>query len=124
MSSHNDYGVWSLRFDSKDSANAVDKKYSKDDANFVKEKFAEIEEERLKQANRLRTCFVTFALIDVGIIILVSSIVVIILTFKGQLTAPVSVAFISTLGIEVIGILAIVARYLFSTPHSPFMDNA
>lgn len=79
--------------------------------------------ERLSQTNKLRGPFMYSALVMVATIIIVSSIVVIALTFRGELETPMGVAFSVTLGLEVVGILAIIAHYLFSVPESYLLEK-
>ncbi|WP_313546507.1 hypothetical protein [Corynebacterium sp.] len=91
-----------------------------------KKKATSIEEtelERLSQTNKLRGPFMYIALGMVGVIILVSSVVVLRLAWLGQLETPMGVAFTVTLGIEVVGILAIIAHYLFSVPESYLLEK-
>ena len=83
----------------------------------------EAELERLTQSNKLRGPFMYTALAMVFTIIVISSIVVVALTFRGELETTMGVAFSVTLGIEVVGILAIIAHYLFSVPESYLLEK-
>lgn len=83
----------------------------------------EAELERLTQSNKLRGPFMYITLAMVSAIIAVSSFVVGVLAWRGELETPMGVAFTVTLGVEVVAILAIIAHYLFSIPESYLLDK-
>ena len=81
----------------------------KDQAN----KLDEIEHDRLKQANALRQKFFYFGVgITIGCVV-TSCFVSIALGFRGEMTPGIATVFITGLTVEVIGIIAIIAKYLF-----------
>ena len=81
----------------------------KDQAN----KLDEIEHDRLKQANALRQKFFYFGVgITIGCVV-TSCFVSIALVFRGEMTPGIATVFITGLTGEVIGIIAIIAKYLF-----------
>ena len=81
----------------------------KDQAN----KLDEIEHDRLKQANALRQKFFYFGVgITIGCVV-TSCFVSIALVFRGEMTPGITTVFITGLTVEVIGIIAIIAKYLF-----------
>lgn len=81
----------------------------KDQAN----KLDEIEHDRLKQANALRQKFFYFGVgITIGCVV-TSCFVSIALVFRGEMTPGIATVFITGLTVEVIGIIAIIAKYLF-----------
>lgn len=83
----------------------------------------EAELARLTQSNELRPVFMWAAIVLVGIIVLTSSFAVVWLTVAGRLTDPIGVGFTVSLGVQVVGIMAIIAHYLFATPESKLLSN-
>lgn len=90
----------SLDEDTKDLVDAVDR--------------TELAEaNRLDQANNLRQKFFWFGVVAASTCVLTSCYMAIHLTVFKMITAPTVIVFISGLTIEVLGIIAIIANYLF-----------
>lgn len=81
-----------------------------------------LETARLKQANDLRKWFHWLAWVVVGVCVITSGVFVGCQMYKNQASNTLLIAFVSGVTIQVIGILAIVARYLFA-PAPPPRDN-
>jgi hypothetical protein len=71
------------------------------------------EANRLDQANNLRQKFFWFGVVAASTCVLTSCYMAIHLTVFKMITAPTVIVFISGLTIEVLGIIAIIANYLF-----------
>ncbi|MBK4179763.1 hypothetical protein GWP26_02325 [Corynebacterium macginleyi] len=83
----------------------------------------ETELQRLGQSNKLRPWFMGVALAIAGILVLSSCFVAIWLTIFQRMTDAIGVGFIVSLGVETIGVVAIIAHYLFATPDSSLLDE-
>lgn len=81
----------------------------------------EAELQRLGQSNKLRPLFMWSALAITGLLVASSCFVAIWLTIFERMSNAIGVGFIVSLGVETIGIIAIIAHYLFSTPESRFL---
>lgn len=83
----------------------------------------EAELRRLGQSNELRPWFMGVVLAIAGILVLSSCFVAIWLTIFQRMTDAIGVGFIVSLGVETIGVVAIIAHYLFATPDSNLLDE-
>ncbi len=71
------------------------------------------EDERLQQANKLRGKFFWWGIMATSLCIFTSCFVAVTLTFQRELTTGIATAFITGLTVEIIGVTAIIAKYLF-----------
>jgi hypothetical protein len=85
---------------------------SSDDAQLARE-LQQAELERRKQQNRLRSIFFWVASGLAGATVLTSVVMVIVVLAGADIEAAVAVAFISGLAVETVGVLAVMAGYLF-----------
>lgn len=83
----------------------------------------ETELQRLGQSNQLRPWFMGVTLTIAGVLVLSSCFVAIWLTISQRMTDAIGVGFIVSLGVETIGVVAIIAHYLFATPDSNLLDE-
>lgn len=83
----------------------------------------EAELRRLGQSNELRPWFMGVVLAIAGVLVLSSCFVAIWLTIFERMTDAIGVGFIVSLGVETIGVVAIIAHYLFATPDSNLLDE-
>lgn len=83
----------------------------------------EAELRRLRQSNELRPWFMGVVLAIAGVLVLSSCFVAIWLTISKQMTDAIGVGFIVSLGVETIGVVAIIAHYLFAVPDSNLLDE-
>lgn len=83
----------------------------------------EAELQRLGQSNELRPWFMGVALAIAGVLVLSSCFVAIWLTIFQRMTDAIGVGFIVSLGVETIGVVTIIAHYLFATPDSNLLDE-
>lgn len=116
---HND--VQALRAQAN-QIQSKNKKLKSDDRKLAKS-IEEAERERLAQANGLRPWFMGVSLFLAAVVVGASAFTMVKLTLTDNLTDPIGVGFIVSLAIEVIGIIAIIAHYLFSTPDSKLLDQ-
>lgn len=83
-----------------------------------KDRIDDEEAKRHEQANRLRVPFFWFGIVLASVCVATSGVISVWGTVGGsQLAAPAMVAFISGLSVQTIGILWVIARYLFTPPH-------
>lgn len=100
----------------------LDKNVDKDDKKLAKA-VEEAELQRLGQSNELRPWFMAVVLTIAGVLVLSSCFVAIWLTIFERMTDAIGVGFIVSLGVETIGVVAIIAHYLFATPDSNLLDE-
>lgn len=105
-----------------DKIQSKNKKLQSNDRKLAKS-IEESERDRLAQANKLRPWFMGISLALAAAVVLSSAFTMVWLTLKGELTDPIGVGFIVSLAIEVVGIIAIIAHYLFSTPDSKLLNQ-
>ncbi|MDO4888128.1 MAG: hypothetical protein Q3979_05435 [Actinomycetaceae bacterium] len=78
------------------------------------DEFHELEHDRLEQANNLRHKFFYFGIGMTTACVCTSCFVAIALVFRGEMTPVIATAFITGLTVEALGIVAIIAKYLYS----------
>lgn len=100
----------------------LDKNVDKDDKKLAKA-VEEAELQRLGQSNELRPWFMAVVLTIAGVLVLSSCFVAIWLTIFQRMTDAIGVGFIVSLGVETIGVVAIIAHYLFATPDSNLLEE-
>lgn len=97
----------------------TDVKISNEDKQAAK-KFEDIEKDRLEQAHALRPVFFWLAAALAGIAVATSAAMVLGVVFWNRtISDGLGIAFITSLSIETLGILALVGRYLFTQPSDP-----
>lgn len=77
------------------------------------EEMQNMEVKRLEQALGLRETFFWFGVASASVVVLASCIVAVWLTETRQMTSAIAVAFFTGVAVEVLGIVAIIANYLF-----------
>ena len=82
------------------------------------ERLHDAEVARVEQANELRDKFFRGGMSVLGLTVLVSSICVLILTCRGTISDAVLLAFIGGVTVDVIAVIAIMAKYLFAASDS------
>lgn len=82
--------------------------------------FEQAEIDRFNQSNKLRTPFMASALGMAGLLVLSLSVCMVVLALKGNLDPQLGIAISVTFAGQVVGIVGIVAHYLFSTPRTHF----
>ncbi|MHA5283546.1 hypothetical protein [Corynebacterium sp. CQ3829_602738] len=82
--------------------------------------FEQAEIDRFNQSNKLRTPFMASALGMAGLLVLSLSVCMVVLALKGNLDPQLGIAISVSFAGQVIGIVGIVAHYLFSTPRTHF----
>ena len=86
---------------------------SKDERDAAELDNLDLERERFQQANAMRGRFFRWGLVVTSLCIVTSCGLAIVLTFQRELTTGIATAFITGLTVEIIGVTAIIAKYLF-----------
>lgn len=83
----------------------------------------EAELQRLGQSNKLRPWSMGVSLLLAAALVFTSCAVALTLASQGKMTDAIGVGFMVSLSVETIGVVAIIAHYLFATPDSKFLEN-
>lgn len=99
--------------DERSSSELMQSDPENDDVKGIERRMRKARAQELEDANKYRTRFFYWG-VGITTLCVVSSIgILVFLTFRGVYETAVGVAFVSGLAVEVVGIAAIIAKYLF-----------
>ena len=99
--------------DERSSSELIRSNPKNDDVKDIERRISEARAQELEDANEYRTRFFYWGVGITTLCVVASIVILIVLMLYGVYETAVGVAFISGLAVEVVGIAAIIAKYLF-----------